>query len=61
MHALILTSGGLIPARVISAWLATGNSVAAIWVGTKSLRRLDRNQGLRVIAPAWSILGLAPI
>ena len=59
MHALILTSGGLIPARVISAWLATGNSVAAIWVGTKSLRRLDRNQGLRVIAPAWSILGLA--
>jgi len=52
MNALILTSGGLIAAKIMSAWLQTGNSVAALWIGSKNLRRFLRRD--RALGTAWS-------
>jgi methionyl-tRNA formyltransferase len=60
MNALILTSGGLIAARVLSAWLSTGNSVAALWIGSATPRHLVRRErALGIAAPSWSISGIA--
>jgi methionyl-tRNA formyltransferase len=56
MNALILTSGGLIAAKVLSAWLSTGHSVAVLWIGSKNRLRKDRT--LRIAAPNWSIEGV---
>ena len=57
MNALILTSGGLIAASVVNAWLQTGNSVAAFWIGSKNLRRFLRRD--RVLGTAWSVGAMA--
>ena len=60
MNALILTSGGLIAAKILSAWLSTGNSVAALWIGSKNPRRfVRRDRALRIAAPSWSISAMA--
>jgi methionyl-tRNA formyltransferase len=60
MRALILISGQLIAAKVLHAWLSTGNSVAALWIGSKDVQRVlweDRMIGLA--APSWSIAAMA--
>ena len=60
MKALVLTSGGLVAAKTLSAWLSTGNSVAALWVGSKDPQRiLQRDVTLGIAAPSWSISALA--
>lgn len=59
MKAVILTSGGLIAARILSSWLGAGHSVAALWTGTKDPDHVlggDRTLGL--VAHAWSIAAL---
>lgn len=59
MKAVILTSGGLIAARILSSWLGAGHSVAALWTGTKDPDQVlggDRTLGL--VAHAWSIAAL---
>jgi len=57
MNALFLTSGGLLAARVVSAWLATGNKVAALWTGDQS-DGLRPDRALGLAAPSWSIASL---
>ena len=37
----------------MSAWLQTGNSVAALWIGSKNLRRFLRRD--RALGTAWSV------
>jgi hypothetical protein len=48
MNALLLTSGGLIAARVMNAWLAAGNGIAAIWIGHRR-KRLQRDRVPRLL------------
>ena len=60
MRALVLTSGGLIAARVLNAWISGGHSVAALWFGPinpRSFLQQDRTLGLA--APTWSLSALA--
>lgn len=60
MKALVLTSGGSIAAKILSAWLSTGNSVAALWAGSKDPQRiLRRDRILGIAAPSWSISAIA--
>jgi len=60
VRALLLTGGGLISAKIIDAWIADGNSVAAIWIGSLSPRLfLARDRALGSFAPSWSISALA--
>ena len=60
MNALILTSGGLIAARILNAWLGAGHSVAALWIGAKKTKQfLRRDRALGRLAPSWSIAVLA--
>lgn len=58
MNALVLTYGGLIAARIVNAWLSTGNSVSAIWVGSKKLRKIFKDRALGLAAPSWSMSAL---
>jgi methionyl-tRNA formyltransferase len=56
MRALFITSGRLIAAKVLHAWLATGNSAAALWIGSQNRRRfMQRDRWLGIAAPSWSI------
>lgn len=58
MKAVILTSGSLIAAQILSAWLRAGHSVAALWIGSKDTdhaRFLRRDRALGLLAPSWSI------
>jgi methionyl-tRNA formyltransferase len=60
MNALILTSGGLIAARILNAWLGAGHTVAALWTGTKAPAKvLGRDHALGLLAKGWSIASLA--
>ena len=60
MRALIFTSGGPISARIISAWLAGGNSVSRLWIGQKIPRRqFHADRLLGIAAPSWSLTALA--
>jgi methionyl-tRNA formyltransferase len=53
---LFLTSGGLISAKIISAWISSGNSAAALWIGQKSSSTvLGRDRMLGAFAPSWSL------
>ena len=55
MRALILTSGGLISARVLNTWILSGNSTAAIWIGALDQHHfLRRDRALGIAAPLWS-------
>ena len=60
MNAFILTHGGLIAAQIISAWLSTGNSVAALWIDSRNpYRFLKQNRPPFGLAPsAWSIAAM---
>lgn len=59
MRALFLTFGGLLSAKVLGAWIASGHSVAALWVGPMDPRQfLRRDQALGLVAPSWSISAL---
>ncbi len=59
MNALILTSGGLIAARVLSAWLGAGHTVVALWIGAKEPAKvLGRDRALGLLARGWSIAAL---
>ena len=59
MKALCLTSGGLISAQVLSAWVAGGHSVAALWIGPLERKKfLRRDHALGLVAPSWSIATL---
>ena len=60
MNALVLTSGGLIAARILSSWLGAGHSVAAVWTGTKNPEQvLGRDRALGRLVGAWSMAALA--
>ncbi len=60
MRALFLTAGGLISAKVLSAWIAFGHSVAAVWVGSLEPRQfLRRDRALGFVAPSWSTAAIA--
>ncbi len=59
MNALILTSGSLMAARILSAWLGAGHTVAALWIGSKKTAQfLRRDRALGRFAPSWSIAAL---
>jgi methionyl-tRNA formyltransferase len=59
LKALCLTSGGLISAQVLSAWVAGGHSVAALWIGPLERKKfLRRDHALGLVAPSWSIATL---
>jgi len=58
MNALLLTSGGLIAARVMSAWLSAGNKIAAIWIGRRH-KRLYPDVAPKLLFPSWSVASLA--
>jgi methionyl-tRNA formyltransferase len=59
LKALCLTSGGLISAQVLSAWVAGGHSVAALWIGPLERKKfLRRDHVLGLVAPSWSIATL---
>jgi methionyl-tRNA formyltransferase len=59
LKALCLTSGGLISAQVVSAWVAGGHSVAALWIGPLERKKfLRRDHALGTLAPSWSIAAL---
>ena len=57
MNALLLTSGGLITARVMSAWLSAGNRIAAIWIGRRH-KRLRPDPAPKLLFPSWSVASL---
>ena len=60
MRALFLTAGGLISAKVLSAWIASGHSVAAVWIGSLEPRQfLRRDRTLGLVAPSWSMAAIA--
>lgn len=57
-RAVFLVSGGVISAKIISAWISTGNSVAGLCVGGKPQRLLNQQQALGLLAPSWSIAAI---
>ncbi len=57
MRALILTSGGVFAGKILSSWLASGNSVAALWIGKGRFARED--YPLSFGAPLWSVSAMA--
>jgi methionyl-tRNA formyltransferase len=60
MKALILTTGGIISAKILSTWISSGNSVAALWIGSINPERfLRRDRALGNVMPSWSIWALA--
>lgn len=57
MKALILTSGGVFAGKILSSWLASGNSVAALWIGKD--RFASEDYPLSFAAPLWSVSAIA--
>ena len=56
MRALILASGGVISAKIVSKWISIGNSVAALWLPGKTAKRASTHSTmLGRVAPPWSI------
>lgn len=59
MRAIVITSGGVIASKVVSAWILSGNSVVALWAGSKSAQVAQKNRTLGLVARAWSLSAIA--